>query len=105
MRPDQFKGLKIGAALRAGGRLLTGAQTSLLDARVLLKKATGLSETELIVSDSEVIKDAAAEKYETFLRRRREGEPVSYITGVKEFWSLAFEVTPAVLIPAKIQRH
>ena len=75
------------------------AQTPLLDARVLLKKASGMSETELIVSDSERLEDVAAEKYEEFLRRRSEGEPVSYITGVKEFWSLEFDVTPAVLIP------
>jgi release factor glutamine methyltransferase len=31
--------------------------------------------------------------------RRREGEPVAYLTGEKEFWSLAFRVTPGVLIP------
>ena len=31
--------------------------------------------------------------------RRITGEPVSYIIGRKEFWSLSFKVTPAVLIP------
>ena len=34
-----------------------------------------------------------------WVRRRRAGEPVAYITGEREFFSLAFRVTPAVLIP------
>jgi len=33
------------------------------------------------------------------LWRRKEGEPISHITGVKEFWGLPFAVTPATLIP------
>ena len=41
--------------------------------------------------------DAAA--FDTFIARREKREPVAYILGRKEFWSLEFEVTPAVLIP------
>ena len=37
--------------------------------------------------------------YETWVVRRVAREPVAYITGVKEFWNLAIEVSPAVLIP------
>ena len=37
--------------------------------------------------------------YEQALARRLEREPVAYITGTREFWSLDFYVTPAVLIP------
>jgi len=38
-------------------------------------------------------------KYWAFLKRRAKGEPVAYITGKREFWSLELEVTPDVLIP------
>ena len=37
--------------------------------------------------------------YQQLLRRRLQGEPVAYIRGHQEFWSLQLEVTPAVLIP------
>lgn len=42
---------------------------------------------------------ADATAFETFLARRARREPVAYILGRKEFWSLEFEVSPAVLIP------
>ena len=37
--------------------------------------------------------------YEALIRRRFSGEPVAYITGVKEFWSMPLRVSPEVLIP------
>ena len=37
--------------------------------------------------------------FDAFIARREKREPVAYILGRKEFWSLEFEVTPAVLIP------
>jgi release factor glutamine methyltransferase len=39
------------------------------------------------------------ERFESYLARRIAREPVAYITGAKEFWSLDFEVGPGVLIP------
>ena len=41
--------------------------------------------------------DAAC--YEELLRRRFAGEPIAYMTGIREFWSMPLRVTPAVLIP------
>ena len=40
-----------------------------------------------------------AARYGTLIARRAAREPLQYLTGVQEFWSLAFKVTPAVLIP------
>jgi release factor glutamine methyltransferase len=37
--------------------------------------------------------------YDALARRRRNGEPVAYLTGRREFFGLELEVTPAVLIP------
>jgi release factor glutamine methyltransferase len=38
-------------------------------------------------------------RFSQWLARREQGEPSAYITGVREFWSMEFRVTPAVLIP------
>jgi release factor glutamine methyltransferase len=42
---------------------------------------------------------AQAEQYEVLLRRRFSGEPIAYMTGIREFWSMPLKVTPSVLIP------
>ena len=41
----------------------------------------------------------AAEAFIALARRRRDGEPVAYLTGRREFWGLSLRVSPAVLIP------
>jgi release factor glutamine methyltransferase len=40
-----------------------------------------------------------ADCFETLLRRRFAGEPIAYMTGIREFWSMPLKVTPDVLIP------
>jgi release factor glutamine methyltransferase len=40
-----------------------------------------------------------AERFERLLRRRFSGEPIAYMTGIREFWSMPLKVTPDVLIP------
>ena len=70
-----------------------------LDAEVLLAFAMGISRGGLLSKINDAVEESRALKFADFLRRRRSGEPVAYITGVKEFWSLEFEVTPVVLIP------
>ncbi|MEX0899527.1 MAG: peptide chain release factor N(5)-glutamine methyltransferase, partial [Gammaproteobacteria bacterium] len=42
---------------------------------------------------------AGQAKFDEYLRRRRDGEPIAYLVGEREFWSLTLAVTPAVLIP------
>lgn len=42
---------------------------------------------------------ADARRFRTLVERRATHEPLQYLTGVQEFWSLPFRVTPAVLIP------
>ena len=38
-------------------------------------------------------------RYQDFIRRRAQGEPIAYLTGEREFWSLPLSVTPDVLVP------
>lgn len=68
-------------------------------AEVLLAHALGLSRLDLYLRHDQPLTPEELARFKVFVLRRRTGEPVAYITGHKEFWSLDFKVTPAVLIP------
>ena len=68
-------------------------------AEVLLAHALGLSRLDLYLRHDQPLTPEELARFKVFVLRRRAGEPVAYITGHKEFWSLDFKVTPAVLIP------
>jgi release factor glutamine methyltransferase len=70
-----------------------------VDTRALLRAALGVSDAHLIAHRGQPLTDRQRERYLAWVERRRAGEPVAYITGEREFYSLAFKVTPAVLIP------
>jgi release factor glutamine methyltransferase len=70
-----------------------------LDAQLLLAHALAQPRSHLIASAGEAVPGPAVERYRTLLRRRRSGEPVAYLTGEREFWSLCLRVSPAVLVP------
>lgn len=84
--------MKVGEGLRAPG-------VDPRESRLLLAEATGFSEASLIASPERELPDEAARRFEAFASRRRSGEPIAYIVGHKEFYSLDLLVTPAVLIP------
>src|SRR5262245_13829888 len=69
------------------------------DARALLRAALGVGEAYLATHPEQVLTREQGDRFADWLQRRRGGEPVAYITGEREFYSLAFKVTPAVLIP------
>jgi release factor glutamine methyltransferase len=70
-----------------------------LDAQVLLAHALGCNRSWLIAhADDRLAADQAA-AFGALARRRREGEPVAYLTGAREFHGLTLAVSPAVLIP------
>lgn len=69
------------------------------EARLLLAHASGLSEAQILGFPERPVSASARELFSRYLQRRKGGEPVAYILGEKEFYGLALEVTPAVLIP------
>jgi release factor glutamine methyltransferase len=86
--------------LRLGVRTLAQRSGSPeLDAEVLLSAVLGISRSALIVQSGEVIAGEALEAYRNLLDRRAHGEPVAYLTGRREFWSLPLKITPSVLVP------
>lgn len=69
------------------------------DAEVLLAHALGLARVQLYINFDRPLAGEELARYRGLIRRRGAHEPTQYITGRQEFWSLDFEVTPAVLIP------
>ena len=70
-----------------------------LDAQVLLCHALSLPKADLLLQLDEALTLEQERRLQILLERRLRREPVAYITGLKEFWSLAFVVNPNVLIP------
>jgi len=68
-------------------------------AEVLLAHTLGVSRLDLYLRYDQPLTAEELVRFKALVVRRREGEPVAYLTGHKEFWSLDFRVTPAVLIP------
>ena len=74
-------------------------ETSRLDAELLLAHALGVRRIDLYLNYDRPLQQEELRLFRTLVSRRVHREPVAYITGVKEFWSLAFAVIPRVLIP------
>jgi len=70
-----------------------------LDAAILVAAATGLPRAALESDPDRPLAPGEAARLEALAARRAAGEPVAYLTGRREFWSLELEVTPDVLIP------
>ena len=90
------------------GRLLTwtadffkqhGSDTPRLDAEVLLAAWRGCQRIELYTAFDQVIDEPSCAKFRELVRRRSTGEPVAYLVGHREFFSLRFRVNSKVLIP------
>jgi release factor glutamine methyltransferase len=79
--------------------LLRNAGGNAAESRALLRHALAVDEAWLIAHDRDDITAAQQEYFAALVARRAAGEPLAYITGAREFFSLEFLVTPAVLIP------
>lgn len=85
------------ALARGVARLQTaGIESARLDGRILLSEALCVASYDQLPAECA---PAQITKFEALIARRAAREPLAYITGRKEFWSLEFEVGPGVLIP------
>ncbi|MGF1545591.1 MAG: peptide chain release factor N(5)-glutamine methyltransferase [Parvularculaceae bacterium] len=89
----------VGALLRSARARLRSSATPALDARVLAKAAFGLDDAGLALGEHTNAADDARAAFEAMLARAEAREPVAYIVGEKEFWSLTFALEPGVLVP------
>ena len=76
-----------------------GIDSPRLDAEVLLADCLNMSREQLLVAGETTISPVTASRFYTLVERRLQREPVAYITGNQEFWSLDFAVSPDVLVP------
>jgi len=70
-----------------------------LDAELLLAGALEKNRSYLFAWPEAIPPAAIQERFRDLLARRAAGEPVAYLLGQREFWSLSLSVTPATLIP------
>jgi release factor glutamine methyltransferase len=90
----------VGSLVDAAVRLLAGrSPTARMDAELLLAAELGVGRAVLRAHPERVPPPAALARFEAALARRAAGEPVAYVLGRKEFWSLELEVGPDVLVP------
>ena len=76
-----------------------GSDTPRLDAEILLAHARGCQRIQLYTQFDEPLSDSVRGIMRELVQRRTKAEPVAYLVGVREFFSLGFRVTRDVLIP------
>ncbi len=74
-------------------------ETKRLDAEILLCHILGCQRIDLIINKDKLLDTATLSTFNDYIDRRAKNEPVSYITGKKEFMSLEFDVESGILIP------
>jgi release factor glutamine methyltransferase len=96
----------VAALLAEGARRLATAPTARdpsatpgLDAELLLAHALGVGRARLRSHPEDVPEADATARFLALVARRAAGEPVAYILGRKDFWTLELSVSPAVLVP------
>lgn len=106
MAPDT-----VGAAIRrAAERLAPGSDTPRLDAELLMAQALGIERDALLLGglsqpfppepSAPIVPNATGEdRFWTLVDRRAAGEPLAYIAGHRDFWTIRLAVAPGVLIP------
>ena len=89
--------MKAREALNAAARSLEAvSDTPRLDAELLMAHAVGVDRNTLILSHLDTHSPAA---FDPLLARRLAREPVAYIVGTRDFWTITLKVAPGVLIP------
>ena len=85
--------------LREAITQLQASESPRRDAEILLEHVTGKGRTFILAFGETQLTDEQCQQLDALLTRRRDGEPIAHLTGVREFWSLPLFVSPATLIP------
>jgi len=80
-------------------KLLIHSDSPRLDAEVLLSHVLGVTRSYLYAWSDKILTPSQFIQFQTLLTRRLQGEPIAYLTGHREFWSLDLQVTENTLIP------
>ena len=82
-----------------------GSTSPRLDAELLLAKVLACQRLDLYLRFDKPLTDTELASFKKLILERRQGVPVAYLLGEKEFWSLTFKVNPAVLVPRPETEH
>jgi release factor glutamine methyltransferase len=93
MKQQTVAGLLLEATLRLPG------DEARAESEILLADVLGERRAWLYAHSDHVVDDMARRAFEVAIERRRQGQPVAYITGRQEFWSLPLAVSGDTLIP------
>lgn len=85
--------------LKAAAARLAHSDSPRRDAEILLGFVTGRARTFLLAFNETRLTRQQQQQLEALLIRREQGEPVAYLVGEREFWSLPLSVSPTTLIP------
>jgi len=92
--------MRLDAAIAdATGRLAAVSDSARLDAEILLCQTIDMPRSYLFAHPEDELDELTQDRFEALLARRIGGEPMSYISGTREFWSHELFVTPATLVP------
>ena len=111
MTPGTATAAKTATAPATAGRVLDEARRVLaglgappldspgLDASLLLAHALGVPRTALVARPEMPVGPAERERFGELVARRASGEPLAWLTGRREFWSIDLEVDRSTLVP------
>ena len=91
--------LAMGAQRLRAGASSAAAASATLDAGLLLAHTLQTTRVRLMSDAESVVEPVVLGRYRTLIERRARGEPLAYLTGTREFWSLPLRVSTAVLVP------
>jgi release factor glutamine methyltransferase len=81
------------------GETLAKTSVDKTDAEILLANALGKDRTWILAHENDALDAATHDRFTVMIERRKNGEPVAYIIGTKEFFGREFVVNPSTLIP------
>ncbi len=76
-----------------------GVELPVFDARLLLEEGAGVARMDILTEPRRELSEAQVAAVTALAARREAREPIAHILGRKQFWSLALEVSPDVLVP------
>jgi release factor glutamine methyltransferase len=87
------------AVTAATERLRAVTDAPRLEAELLMARAIDMPRSFLFAHPEDELDEASLARLNETVERRLAGEPMAYISGIKEFWSMELSVSPATLVP------
>ncbi|MEC9163471.1 MAG: HemK/PrmC family methyltransferase, partial [Pseudomonadota bacterium] len=91
--------MRIDNALAWAAKQLEGGESPSVDAKVMLANILGKSQTYLFTWPEKTLDAIQKAQFEADVAKRKRGEPVAYIIGKRDFWTLSLFTSPDTLIP------